>query len=129
MNELKNSLVSLLIAVLIFAAGVVFGYLYFGKGVGIQLTGSERKADAEVQRKLDDSLADNAGRNRENEERQNRSLEAIGGAGVSLASEISNIREQSGFVLSLLEEVGKNRYILEDDNGRMYLRRIDDIDN
>ncbi|MDR2426467.1 MAG: hypothetical protein LBD46_04735 [Endomicrobium sp.] len=129
MNELKSALVAVLIACFIFAAGVGFGYLYFGKGIGIQRTGSERKEDAEVQRKFDESLRSNADRSRENEERQNRSLKIITGTGDLLGAEIQDIRKQSGFILSVLEEVGKNRYVLEDDNGRLYLRRIDNINS
>jgi hypothetical protein len=126
MDEIKNVFVGLLIVACIFLAGVGFGYFYLGAGKRVVIDGGERAEDAEVQRKLDESLATNATRNREIKDERNRSLETLSGTGDLMGAEIRDIGVESGLLLQFMEEVGSHRFVLEEDGGRYWVRFLGD---
>ena len=114
MNEFKN-IIFIFFAFIIWSAACVSGGYLYSNRTSVQLVNAERARSAEKDRQY--GLVIEEGR-RENEVLRTE-LSAIRS---DMGSEIRFAKTGVGNVLSILEEVGSQRFSLQEDNGRWYIR-------
>lgn len=113
MNEIKN-IIFILIAFIVWSAACVAGGYLYSNRTSVQLLNAERARSAEKDRQY--GLAIEEGR-RENEVLRSELSEIRS----NLGSEIQLAKTGVGNVLSVLEEVGSQRFTVQEDDGRWYI--------
>lgn len=113
MNEIKNIFIILIAFIVWSAVCVGGGYLYSNK-ISVQLIASERARSAEKDRQYEQSIAVGKERIRELENR-------ISEIRSEVDSEILRSQIGIGNILSILDEIGNQSFVLQEDNGRWYI--------
>ena len=113
MNEIKN-IVFVIIAFIVWSAACVSGGYLYSNRTSVQLINAERARSAEKDREYEQSISAGKSRIAELERR-------ISETGSQLGNEIQLSKVGVGNVLSILEEVGSQRFTVQEDSGRWYI--------
>lgn len=113
MNEIKN-IVFIIIAFIVWSLLCVGGGYLYSNRTSVQLVNAERARSAEKNRQY--GLVIEKGR-RENEVLRTE-LSALRS---DMGNEIQFAKTGVGNILSILEEVGSQRFSIQEDNGRWYI--------
>lgn len=113
MNEFKNLIFFVVYSIVLLCIGIGGSYLYFHRTT-VQLVNAERERSAEKDRQY--GLAIEEGR------RENEVLRAeLSVIRSDMGNEIQFAKAGIGNVLSVLEEVGSQRFTVQEDDGRWYI--------